>query len=129
MIRLVAFTFGFVMLAATAFADPIEGVWQTSRDDNGSFGHIIVEPCGAAYCGRLIRSYNSSNVQQESPNIGVNIIYDTQPWSGGVYLGKVYSPDRDRSYDARLRLTGDRLAVSGCVFGICRDGGTWVRVQ
>ena len=127
--RLIATAIAILALATSAWADPIEGVWQTSRDDNGSFGHILVEPCGGSFCGRLIRSYNSSNVQQESPNIGVNIIFDTKPWAGGVYLGKVFVPDRNRNYDARLRLTGDRLAVSGCVFGICRDGGTWVRVR
>jgi uncharacterized protein (DUF2147 family) len=26
-------------------------------------------------------------------------------------------------------LNGDTLAVRGCVLGICRDGGTWTRVN
>jgi len=26
-------------------------------------------------------------------------------------------------------LEGDMLKVSGCVFVICRDGGTWMRVK
>jgi len=129
MIRLGIALAALLAMAVSAHADPIEGVWQTSRDDNGSFGHIQVAPCGDAYCGRLIRSYNSANQQQESENIGVNIIYDVKPWNAGIYLGKVFSPDRNRNYDANLRLSGDRLSVSGCVFGICRDGGTWVRVQ
>jgi hypothetical protein len=28
-----------------------------------------------------------------------------------------------------MQLSGDALQVSGCVLGICRDGGTWARVD
>jgi len=41
----------------------------------------------------------------------------------------VYAPDRDREYRSRLRLTGDSLSVSGCRFGICREGGVWTRAN
>jgi hypothetical protein len=44
-----------------------------------------------------------------------------------VRSGQVWSPDRDKTYNSRLQLIGDTLAVSGCVFGICRDGGAWIR--
>ena len=30
---------------------------------------------------------------------------------------------------ADMTLSGNKLAVRGCVFGICRDGGTWTRVK
>ena len=48
---------------------------------------------------------------------------------GGSYKGKVWSPDRDKTYNSRLELTGDTLKVSGCVLGICRDGGSWSRLK
>ncbi len=43
--------------------------------------------------------------------------------------GKIWSPDRDKTYNSKMQLSGDALQVSGCVFGICRDGGTWQRVN
>ncbi|MFQ1699737.1 DUF2147 domain-containing protein [Loktanella agnita] len=116
-------------LAGAVFADPLEGVWQTVRDDNGNFGHIQVAPCGDALCGQLVRSFDSSGSEIPSDLIGRNIISETTPNGGGAYRGKVFSPDRDKTYNSRLQLNGDQLSVSGCVFGICRDGGTWVRVN
>ena len=116
-------------LATTAFADPLEGMWQTAQDDNGNFGHIQVAPCGAALCGTLVKSFDSSGAEMATANIGRQIISETVADGDGAYRGKVWSPDRDKTYNSRLQLSGNRLAVSGCVFGICRDGGTWTRVQ
>ncbi|MDW4497429.1 DUF2147 domain-containing protein [Sulfitobacter sp. D35] len=119
-------------LSATAAlaADPIYGTWQTAKDDNGNFGHIEVAPCGAKICGTLVRSYNPDGTQLQSPHVGRQIIWDMQAQGGGAYAGgKVWSPDRDKTYNSKLALSGDQLKVSGCVIGICRDGGTWVRVK
>jgi len=118
-----------IAMAGSAIADPLLGTWQTSRDDNGNFGHIEVAACGAALCGTLIKSFDANDNEMQTDAVGTQIISETVAQGGGEYRGKVYSPDRDRTYNSRLQLTGDRLAVSGCVFGICRDGGTWVRVQ
>ena len=116
-------------LTTTAFADPLEGLWQTAQDDNGNFGHIQVAPCGAALCGTLVKSYDSSGAEMITENVGRQIISETVANGGGQYRGKVWSPDRDKTYNSRLQLSGNTLAVSGCVLGICRDGGTWTRVQ
>lgn len=118
-----------ISLAGAAFADPLEGLWQTAKDDNGNFGHIQVAPCGNALCGTLVRSFDSAGNEIASNFTGRNIISETVPNGGGAYRGKVYSPDRDKTYSSRLQLSGNSLSVSGCVLGICRDGGTWVRVQ
>lgn len=118
-----------VMMAGTAMADPLEGRWQTAPDDNGNVGHIDVAPCGAALCGTLVAAFDSTGAQVESENIGRLIIWDTVAAGEGEYEGRIYAPDRDREYASSLVLAGDRLTVSGCVLGICREGGTWVRVQ
>lgn len=122
---------GAMMFAATmAFADPVEGLWQTKKDDNGNYGHIEVKPCGGAFCGVLIKSFDSAGAPLDSPNIGRKIVWDMVAYPDGLYDdGKVYSPDRDKTYNADMTLTGDKLAVRGCVLGICRDGGTWSRVN
>ncbi|WP_342076227.1 DUF2147 domain-containing protein [Yoonia sp. SS1-5] len=116
-------------MAGTAMADPLEGIWQTAKDDNGNFGFIQVAPCGAALCGTLIKSFDSNANEISSNFTGRNIISETVANGGGAYSGKVYSPDRDKTYSSKLQLNGDQLSVSGCVLGICRNGGTWVRVQ
>lgn len=114
-------------LAGAAFADPLEGMWRTAADDNGNSGLIQVAPCGAALCGTLVRAFDGSGNEMESPNVGRQIISETVAQGGGEYRGKVYSPDRDATYNSRLQLSGNTLSVSGCVLGICRDGGTWTR--
>ena len=122
---------GLMMVAAgMACADPVEGIWQTKKDDNGNFGHIEVKPCGPAFCGTLIKSFDSAGAPIDSPNIGQKIIWDMVAYADGLYDdGKVYSPDRDKTYNSDMTLSGDKLAVRGCVLGICRDGGTWNRVK
>ncbi len=116
-----------IALAGMASADPLEGTWRTAPDDNGNTGLIIVAPCGAALCGTLTTAYDTSGVVMQSPNVGRQIISETVSQGGGQYRGRVYSPDRDRTYNSRLTLNGNTLSVSGCVLGICRDGGTWTR--
>ena len=113
--------------AGAAYADPLEGNWRTPADDNGNSGIVQVAPCGAALCGTLIQAFDGNGNQMQSPNIGRQIIFDTTPNGDGAYRGQVWSPDRDKTYNSRLQLSGNRLAVSGCVLGICRDGGTWTR--
>ena len=43
-----------------AFADPVEGIWQTKKDDNGNFGFVEIKPCGPAFCGVLIKAFDLS---------------------------------------------------------------------
>jgi uncharacterized protein (DUF2147 family) len=127
--KLTIATLAALFVAGTAMAEPLLGRWQTAPDDNGNIGIIEVAPCAAALCGTLIAAFDSAGTQVESPNVGRQIIWDTMPSGEGEYAGRIYAPDRDREYGSRLVLSGDRLAVSGCVLGICREGGTWVRVQ
>jgi uncharacterized protein (DUF2147 family) len=118
-----------VTAGMAAAADPLEGTWRTAADDNGDSGLIQVAPCGNALCGKLVKSYDSAGKEKPSTMIGRNIISETQNKGGGTYKGKIYAPDRDKTYSSKLQLKGNMLSVSGCVFGICRNGGTWKKVQ
>jgi uncharacterized protein (DUF2147 family) len=116
--------------ATAAIADPVEGMWQTIKDDNGHYGHIQVAACGAAFCGTLVAAFDAEGTPIESPNVGRQIVWDMVAYGDGVYDdGKVWSPDRDKTYNADMQLSGDNLSVRGCVLGICRNGGTWTRVK
>ncbi|MFN4158862.1 MAG: DUF2147 domain-containing protein [Gemmobacter sp.] len=127
---ILAFSAAFVLVAGVASAEPLLGTWKTKPDDNGNFGHIDVKPCGPAICGTLVKAFGKDGKEMASPNVGKRIIWDMTAQGGGAYGGgKVWSPDRDKTYNSKMKLTGDTLAVSGCVLGICRDGGTWTRVK
>ena len=130
MLKKLALTAAFALLATTAFADPVEGVWKTKPDDNGNYGFVKVAACGPAFCGKLIKSFDSTGAELKSENVGKAIIWDMVAYPDGLYDdGQIWSPDRDKTYNSDMTLTGDKLAVRGCVFGICRDGGTWTRVK
>ena len=118
-----------IMGAGGAMAEPLLGTWRTAADDNGNTGLIEVAPCGQQLCGTLVKSFDGSGKEMASPNTGKMIISETVNAGGGSYKGKVWSPDRDKTYNSRLELVGDKLKVSGCVLGICRDGGSWSRVK
>ncbi|MDZ7906609.1 MAG: DUF2147 domain-containing protein [Cypionkella sp.] len=77
----------------------------------------------------LVKGVNTAGeVATSGGNIGKRIVWDVAPRGDGLYDGgKIWSPDRDKTYSAKLQLSGNALAVSGCVLGICRDGGTWTR--
>ncbi len=125
---LIAATLG--LFGSAALADPVEGIWQTKKDDNGNFGHVEIKPCGPAFCGTLIQAFDSAGQPMESPNVGRQIVWDMVAYADGLYDdGQIYSPDRDKTYNGDMTLAGDKLAVRGCVLGICRDGGTWARVK
>lgn len=130
--KVLAFAAGFALFAGAALAaDPVEGLWQTAPDDNGKFGHVEIAPCGAAICGTLMRSFDASGAEIASPNIGRQIVWDMVANGDGSYGGgKVWAPDRDKTYRAKMQLSGDSLAVSGCVLGgiICRAQG-WSRLK
>lgn len=120
-----------ILLAGAAFAaDPVEGVWQTQPDDNGHYGHIEIKPCGAAFCGVLVKAFDKDGAEVDSPNIGKQIVWDMVAEGDGLYdSGMIWAPDRDKTYKSKMTLQGDGLSVEGCVLFICRDGGTWSRVK
>lgn len=118
---------GFAGMAA---ADPVYGTWKTAPDDNGNSGHIQVQACGSKICGTLIKALDTNGAEMASDNVGKKIIWDMVADGDGNYSdGKVWSPDRDKTYSSKMQLKGNKLAISGCILLICRDGGTWTRVN
>ncbi|WP_439559946.1 DUF2147 domain-containing protein [Roseinatronobacter sp.] len=125
------FAAGFVALLATpALTDPAHGLWKTAPDDNGNFGHVQIQTCSnGKICGGLVAAFDGNAQQIDSPNIGRAIVWDMEPQGDGNYRnGRVYAPDRDRTYNSRMELRANQLGVSGCVLGICRES-LWTRVN
>lgn len=125
-----------ILAAALAFAagpalaaDPVVGLYKTQTDDNGNFGHIEIYECGSAICGVIRKAFDNTGTPVKSDKVGKRMLWDMQPEGQGVYgKGKIWSPDRDKTYRSKMTLDGQKLKVSGCVFGICR-GQTWTRLN
>ena len=115
-------------VAGAALADPVEGVWKTQVDD-GSYAYIDMSACGPAICGVIARTFNSDG-EYDSPNKGKTLVIDMVPKGDGSYAGKVWRPSNDRIYIGKMHLSGNSLALRGCVAGglICSKQ-TWNRVK
>lgn len=127
--KLYALAAAAVLCATAASADPIHGVWKTQPGDDGNYAHVTMSACGGAVCGTLGKAYDSSGKSIPSDKVGKRMVWDMQANGGGKYSGgKIWAPDRDKTYKSKMALSGDALKVSGCVGPICRSQ-TWTRVQ
>ena len=119
-------------LATVASADPVDGIWKTEPGDDGEYLHVSIAECGSAICGTIDSAFDASgNEVLNYENNGKQMIWDMIPEGGGAYdNGKIWAPDRDKTYNSKMTLSGNALTVKGCVAGglICR-GQTWSRVQ
>lgn len=118
-----------LMIATPAIADPVLGLYKTQAGDDGRFGHVELYQCEASICGVIRKAFDASGAEIPSDNIGRRMIWDMQSQGDGAYgKGKIWAPDRDKTYSSKMSLSGKTLQVSGCVFGICR-AQTWTRVN
>ncbi len=114
--------------AGMALADPVVGNWKTQPDDNGNYGVVKISKCGSQICGVLGQGYDKGGKPVKSDNIGKKMIWGMNADGGGAYSGgKIWAPDRNKTYSSKMKLKGNRLEVKGCVLGICR-GQTWSRM-
>lgn len=116
MIRKLATVAAALVLSATALAaDPIEGLWQTQPDD-GAYAHVRIAPCGAKFCGTIVRTFNASG-EYQSPNIGKRIVRGFVPVGGGNYEGSVFRPSNGKTYIGKAAVSGNKMKLRGCVAG------------
>jgi len=117
-----------VAMAGTASAEPALGIWQTEVDD-GAYAHVEMAPCGAAVCGTIARTFNAQG-EYSSPNIGKTLVIDMVPAGGGRYEGSVWRPSNDKVYIGKMDVSGDTLALRGCVAGgLFCSKQTWSRID
>ncbi|WP_037308079.1 DUF2147 domain-containing protein [Ruegeria halocynthiae] len=124
----------FATLATGALAeDPVDGLWKTQPGDTGGYLHVTIAECGSAICGTIDTAFDAEGNELLSyENLGKQIIWDMVPEGDGAYdNGKIWAPDRDKTYGSKMSLDGqNKLTVKGCAVGglVCR-GQTWTRVQ
>lgn len=112
MLRTIAITLAAsLMLAGAALADPIEGDWRT---DSGETARIAASGGGFAitlrtgkHAGKRIGQMNAAG--------------------GGKYKGKITDPSDDKTYSGNATLSGNALAMQGCVMAVFCRTQNWKR--
>ena len=96
-----------VLLPITAHAkSPEEGRWNTPKNQ----GTIEVSVNGGTLSGKLVEASN------EKAPIGLKILRGFKK-EGDVWVGKLYSPKRGRTFDATLERQGDKLVITVSAMG------------
>lgn len=119
-----------IVSAGASLADPVEGVWKTQPGDTGGYLYVAVSKCGEAICGVIQQAYKKDGaVSSGYAHVGKRMLWDMKSKGEGSYAGgKIWAPDRDKTYKSKMSLKGSSLKVSGCVAVICRSQ-TWTRVK
>lgn len=117
----------FAMTTAAAAQDAAVGIWQTEADD-GAFAHVVISPCGNAFCGVIQRTFRDGGTEYQSENIGKQLVIDMVPNGDGTYSGSVWRPSNNKIYVGKMQVNGNALRLQGCVAGglICASQN-WVR--
>ncbi|MEE9454397.1 MAG: DUF2147 domain-containing protein [Paracoccaceae bacterium] len=122
-----------LLLPGMAGADVVSGVFQTQPGDSGGFLHVKMAACAndaTLTCGTILRAYHADNsAHTDYEHLGKPIVWDMQDQGDGHWGdGKIWAPDRDKTYNSKMQMQGNLLTVKGCVAFICR-GQTWQRFE
>ena len=122
-----------LLLPGLANAAVLTGVYQTEPGDTGSFLHVELGPCAdnaELTCGTIIRKYNADATMDPAyENLGKPIVWNMEDKGNGKWGGgKIWAPDRDKTYNSKMTLEGNLLKVEGCVAIFCR-AMTWQKIQ
>lgn len=114
------------MVALTAAAMPasaamIDGVWQSPKDEDGSYLTVRVQPCeraGEERCAIVTGAHHGAKREA----VGLQVMR-VEPKSDGSWEGEIIQPLSGDVYDSNIRLLRhDLLHVDGCVLAglFCR---------
>lgn len=119
--------------APAAFAqDPASpfGVWRNPKDTV----HVEVRPCGDGACGYIVwasAKAEAKAAEAGSPDLmGLQLFRDLTPDQDGVWKGKVFVPDLNRTFSGRAQpISEQKLKAQGCfVAGFLCKSQVWTRL-
>ena len=111
-----------------AMADPIFGLWKTETENN-EYAYVKVAPCGSDICGTIANTF-ADGKEVKSDLLGKKIVWELKPADGNRYSGgRIWRRSNGKTYNLKMTLSGNSLAIQGCFLGICQSGGTWKRVN
>lgn len=129
---------GLILLAAASAAGAaagagaqLEGRWVNPK------GSVIVKvaPCGAAYCGTVVRASAKAKASARSGGtthlVGTPILSGVSPTGDGAYSGRVFDPKRNIHAPTTIRMVEpNSLEVTGCaIAGLLCKTQRWMRVS
>lgn len=121
---------GLLVSAPGAMAkDAAVGVWKTQPDRKKLTSHIGITQCGAKLCGKVLEAFDIYGKPARTRNVGRQLFWDMEALGNGKYgNGTVFVPLLNIKAKATMKLTGNRLKVTGCKGPVC-DGQVWTRLK
>lgn len=141
--QIVILTAVLTLVAGAAIAaDPVVGLWASEANEDGTYEHIAFSEFDTKLCAKLIRSFDSAGAVLTTGNEGKLIVWGMKAEGRGRYSGgKLDLPfdgsgpggsdgQDDTPLAAKMRLSGERLTLSGCLMGglICGQQ-VWTRAE
>ena len=122
-----------LLVAAPAAAQEpsLFGAWRNPKNSV----HVDIRPCAQGACGYVIWASDKAKrdaAEGGNPNlIGMQLFREFQPKKNGVWQGKVFVPDLNRTFSGQAEpLDGNRLRAKGCFLGnlLCKTQ-VWTRLD
>jgi uncharacterized protein (DUF2147 family) len=110
------------LAAGPALADDVSGTWLRET----GLSKVKFGPCGGgAICGHLVWLKPGTDTPAK---VGQRLFFDMKPTGPNAWSGSYNNPDDNKTYDAKMTLSGGTLTTAGCAMGgmICRSS-TWTR--
>jgi uncharacterized protein (DUF2147 family) len=113
---------GLLVAPASSLAEDAQGVWLVEERD----AHVRIAPCGGDLCGWITWLKHSSGLAKT----GQRVLWDMRAQSDGAWKGQAFNPRDGNTYSGRMKVSGDILRMTGCVFGgvICKTA-SWARIK
>jgi len=114
-------------------AESVSGLFQTEPGDSGGYLHVRVGPCSEnpeQVCGMIESAFSENgDVSTDYEHLGKKMLWKMVDKGNGKYAsGKIWAPDRDKTYRSKMQISDTGLKVKGCVGPICR-AQNWKRVE
>lgn len=132
---LVISTIMLLMLGAGSVAaqGEIAGLYQTEAGDGGGYLHVRIGQCEdniETVCGVIEKAFSDDDEEStDYEHLGKKMLWAMKSKDGKKYSGgKIWAPDRDKTYRSKVWQLDDGVKVKGCVGPICRSM-IWTRVE
>lgn len=116
--------------AAQANGDALYGVWRNPKDSV----HVEIRPCGENVCGYVLWASPKAQADARAGGterlVGLQLFRDFKPQKDGVWKGKVFVPDLNRTFTGTAQPVGpNTLRARGCLLAnvVCK-AQTWTRI-
>lgn len=115
---------------ASAQGDPsIHGVWRNPKNTV----HVQIKPCAAGACGYVVWATDKAKADARAGGttqlIGLQLLQDFSQDKKGLWRGKVFVPDLNRTFTGSAELAGPAtMKAKGCFVVLCKSQ-TWTRIS